>query len=43
MAADKFDIAPLKQLARNRLINWIDENAQRLPFVVPEIDRKSTV
>ncbi|KAJ5244798.1 hypothetical protein N7489_004894 [Penicillium chrysogenum] len=37
MAADKFDIAPLKQLARNRLINWIDENAQRLPFVVPEI------
>lgn len=37
MAADKFDIAPLKQLARNHLINWIDENAQRLPFVVPEI------
>ncbi|CAG7965196.1 unnamed protein product [Penicillium nalgiovense] len=37
IAADKFDIAPLKQLARTRLINWIDENAQRLPFVVPEI------
>jgi hypothetical protein len=37
MAADKFDIAPLKQLARTRLINWIDENAQRLPFVVPEM------
>lgn len=37
MAADKFDIAPLKQLARTRLIKWIDKNANRLPFVVREI------
>lgn len=37
MAADEFDIAPLKQLARTRLINWIDKNADRLPFVVREI------
>ncbi|GKZ80075.1 hypothetical protein AnigIFM56816_004291 [Aspergillus niger] len=37
MAADKFDIAPLKQLARPRLISWIDKNANRLPFVVLEI------
>lgn len=37
MAADKFDITPLKQLARTRLINWIHKNANRLPFVVREI------
>lgn len=37
MAADKFDITPLKKLARTRLINWIDKNAQRHPFVVQEI------
>ncbi|KAJ5588217.1 hypothetical protein N7537_010895 [Penicillium hordei] len=27
MEIDKFDIAPLKRLARTRLINWIDKNA----------------
>ncbi|PYH79082.1 hypothetical protein BO82DRAFT_147020 [Aspergillus uvarum CBS 121591] len=37
MAADKFDIAPLKQLARTRLLNWINKNANRLPFIVREI------
>lgn len=36
-AAENFDIAPLKQLARTRLINWIDKNTNRLPFVVREI------
>ncbi|CAG8071843.1 unnamed protein product [Penicillium nalgiovense] len=37
VAADKFDIAPLKQLGRTRLINWIVKNARRHPFVVREI------
>ncbi|KAJ5991369.1 hypothetical protein N7522_011576 [Penicillium canescens] len=37
MAADKFDISPLKSLARTRLLNWIDKNAKSLPLVLQQI------
>lgn len=37
MAADKFEIPPLKSLARSRLINWINQNAARSPSVAQYI------
>lgn len=37
MAADKFHIPPLKNLARIRLLNWIDKNAKGLPLVLQQI------
>jgi hypothetical protein len=37
MAADKFDIPPLKNLARSRLINWILYFAVQSPSVTQDI------
>jgi len=37
MVADKFEIVPLKNLARSRLIDWINQNATRSPLLVRDI------
>lgn len=37
MAADKFDISPLKLLARSRIMDWINESAMRFRLIVQEI------
>jgi hypothetical protein len=37
IAADKFDILPLKDLARSRVIKWIEENASKSPLLIEKI------
>ncbi|KAJ5766701.1 uncharacterized protein N7511_004317 [Penicillium nucicola] len=37
IAADKFDISTLKDLARSRVIKWIDKNASKSPLIIEKI------
>jgi hypothetical protein len=37
IAADKFDISPLKDHARSRIIKWINENASNSPLIMEKI------
>ncbi|KAJ5959156.1 uncharacterized protein N7479_006306 [Penicillium vulpinum] len=37
IAADKFDISPLKDLTRSRIIEWIDKNASKSPLIIEKI------
>lgn len=37
MAGDKFDMPPLRALARSRIISWIDKWATGSPSIVQEI------